>query len=362
MSAVPLRPIRPADNQAVARGICEVFEAYGCTGEGYSPQDAEMDDLAGAYSRPGHGYFVLEEDGRVLGGCGFGAYGPPEEGVCELRKLFLLPDARGRGAGEALMLHTLEQARAAGYRRCYLETVARMGEANALYRKHGFEDLDAPLFAGGHHACERWMARALALLALCVLVLMPACAGPGIPSPEEPVALPEIRRELLTMQRESEQLREQMIEKGIANLRLSDVYAQQQLAHRQADRLKEILARHGWPERRLVGRDGATAAYEIAKAASSDRIFQRDCLELMEASWREGQVDAANYAELYDTVCIAFGSPQRYGTQAHIQNGKLEFYPIEKPEQVDLRRAAMGLPPLDEYREQLEEAYLIRPR
>ena len=61
-----------------------------------------------------------------------------------------------------------------------------------------------------------------------------------------------------------------------------------------------------------------------------------------------------------DRVRIADGLPQVYGTQAHIGNGRLEFYPIEDAASVDQRRASLGMVPLSEYRRALEQAYLIR--
>lgn len=359
---MPIRPIQPEDNAAVAAGIREVYADYGCTGPGFSPTDPEMDDLHGAYSQAQHGYFVWEDAGTVLGGCGFGPHGPESEKVCELRKLYLHPSARGCGAGEQLMLHALEQASAQGYQRCYLETVQAMSEATSLYEKHGFKQLDAPLFGGGHHACDRWYAKALPALLLCLMLLLPACSGPRVAAPSEPVSAPELRIELIEMQLDAAELQASLIEKGIVNLSLSDIYAQRRVFQENADRLKEVLTFYGWPSRSLIGQDGLEALADIVMNADHDPRFQQECLELMEQAWAAGEGDGPRLAALTDWVRIAQGLPQVYGTQADFIDGRLQFHPIEATALVDQRRSRMGLVPLAEYKRELEEAHLIRKR
>jgi putative acetyltransferase len=359
---VPIRPIQSTDNAVVAAGIREVFADYGCTGPGFSPSDPEMDYLHKVYSQPGHGYFIWEDAGAVLGGCGFGPHGPADQAVCELRKLYLLPAARGTGAGEQLMLHTLEKAREQGYQQCYLETVKAMTEATGLYEKHGFRALDAPMFGGGHHACDRWYARALSILLLCFLVLLPACSGPRVAASSQAVRSPELRVELIEMQLDAQEMEAALIEKGIVNLRLTDIYAQRRLFQEHASRLKEILTAYGWPSRALIGQDGLEALADVVMNADHDPRFQRECLNLMKEAWTQGEGDGPRLAALTDWVRVAEGLPQVYGTQADFIEGRLQFHPIESTAQVDARRAAMGLVPLLEYKNQLEEAHLIRKR
>jgi len=90
--------------------------------------------------------------------------GPLADGdadLCELRKMYFRPDLRGSGAGSRLRALILESARAAGYRRCYLETLGNMQAARRLYLRHGFQPIDAPLGQTGHSGCNRWMLRFL---------------------------------------------------------------------------------------------------------------------------------------------------------------------------------------------------------
>jgi GNAT superfamily N-acetyltransferase len=102
-----------------------------------------------------------EGAGRVLGCGGMGPLvgGPP--GVCELRKMYFLPELRGAGMGSRLLGLILDAARAAGYDRCYLESLGNMTDARRLYLKHGFRPIDGPLGNTGHSGCNSWMVRDL---------------------------------------------------------------------------------------------------------------------------------------------------------------------------------------------------------
>jgi putative acetyltransferase len=158
---VLIRPIRPEDNAEVARIIRAVMTEYGAVGCHFSIADPEVDAMCEAYPAPDAAFYVVERDGRVLGCGGMGplADGPP--GVCELRKMYFLPELRGAGTGTRLLNLILDAARRAGYDRCYLETLGSMVEARRLYLKHGFRPIDAPMGNTGHSGCNAWMVRAL---------------------------------------------------------------------------------------------------------------------------------------------------------------------------------------------------------
>jgi putative acetyltransferase len=72
--------------------------------------------------------------------------------------MYFLPEARGKGQGEALLRHCLGVARTLGYRTCYLETLTGMDQAQKLYAKLGFRPLCSPLGRTGHGGCDRWYA------------------------------------------------------------------------------------------------------------------------------------------------------------------------------------------------------------
>ncbi|HET8901207.1 MAG TPA: GNAT family N-acetyltransferase [Holophagaceae bacterium] len=162
MTELSFRPIRPQDDAAMAAIIRAVMPEFGAGGAGFAIHDAEVGAMSAAYAAPGAAYFVVEDGrGRVLGGGGFAKLEGGEEGVCELKKMYFLPQARGTGMGERLLRHCLEAARQAGYRTMYLETLTGMDAAIKLYAKVGFKPLCAPMGATGHHGCDRWYAMEL---------------------------------------------------------------------------------------------------------------------------------------------------------------------------------------------------------
>ncbi len=160
-TAFTLRPITPDDDAAMAAIIRRVMPEFGAGGAGFAINDPEVDWLSRAYAAPRSAYFVVEVDGQVLGGAGVAALEGGDADTCELRKMYFLPQARGLGAGRAMMTRCLETARGFGFRRCYIETLDGMEGAMRLYERTGFTRLDAPLGTTGHSGCDRWYALAL---------------------------------------------------------------------------------------------------------------------------------------------------------------------------------------------------------
>lgn len=156
-----IRRIEPRDNAAVAAVIREVMPQFGACGPGFAITDPEVDTMYEAYARAGHVYFVLEMNGRVVGGGGVAPLAGVDDGTCELRKMYFLEVARGQGQGERMLTLCLSTARELGYRRCYLETLRTMTSAMRLYERLGFQPLGGPLGATGHFGCDRWYALTL---------------------------------------------------------------------------------------------------------------------------------------------------------------------------------------------------------
>lgn len=110
--------------------------------------DAELAGLPGAYAAP-RGCLLLAVDGNEgntpvgvtpVGVVGLKPLAPP--GIGEIKRLYVAPEVRGRGAGKALAEHVIEAARARNYRRVRLDTHRpSMGAAIALYRRLGFVEI-----------------------------------------------------------------------------------------------------------------------------------------------------------------------------------------------------------------------------
>jgi putative acetyltransferase len=156
MSEAHLRPITAADDPVVANVIRTVMPEFGASGPGFAIHDPEVDWMSRAYAGPRAAYFVIEREGRVLGGGGIAPLAGGDEGTCELRKMYFLREGRGLGLGERLLRHCLEAARGFGYRACYLETLGGMDAAVRLYEKLGFRRLERPVGATGHYSCDRY--------------------------------------------------------------------------------------------------------------------------------------------------------------------------------------------------------------
>jgi putative acetyltransferase len=156
-----IRPIRSEDDAAIAAIIRTVMPEFGATGCGFAINDPEVDWMSRAYAQPRCAYFVVEQDGVVVGGAGIAPLEGGDGATCELRKMYFLPQARGRGAGAAAMQRCLQAARDAGFRRCYLETLGGMDAAMKLYERSGFTRIDGPMGATGHGGCNTFYLRAL---------------------------------------------------------------------------------------------------------------------------------------------------------------------------------------------------------
>lgn len=159
--AFVVRPLRRKDDAAVGAIIREVMTEHGADGPGFAIHDSEVASMSRAYAGKGRRYWVVELDGRVVGGAGFAPLAGGKRTTCELRKMYFLPVARGCGMAARLLGLCLEQARKDGYARCYLETLESMGRARSLYEGFGFEKLCAAEGDTGHFACDSWYARDL---------------------------------------------------------------------------------------------------------------------------------------------------------------------------------------------------------
>jgi putative acetyltransferase len=159
--ALSTRHLLPADNAALASIIRDSLAEFGADKPGTVFYDPTTDALYELFQAPGSVYFVAEDNGRLLGGAGiFPTAGLPE-GVCELVKMYLHKDARGKGFGGLLIAQCLDAARKMGYKNVYLETMPELRKAVSVYEKFGFSYLSGPMGNTGHFGCDVWMIKEL---------------------------------------------------------------------------------------------------------------------------------------------------------------------------------------------------------
>lgn len=156
-----IRPVEKKDQEQVARLIRSVMTEFGAVGEGYSILDPEVDHMYEVYQAPGSAFYVIAKGDEILGCGGVAALAGGEAGTCELKKMYFYPAVRGLGLGKRLLTICVEKAAELGYRYCYLETVARMWQANLLYQRMGFRKIDGPMGCTGHNSCEAFYVKEL---------------------------------------------------------------------------------------------------------------------------------------------------------------------------------------------------------
>jgi ribosomal protein S18 acetylase RimI-like enzyme len=133
-----IRPVRAADDLAA---VVALFEAYVATLDldlGYQDFSGELAGLPGKYAPP-RGELLLARDaaGQPLGCVGLRPI--PPDGCCEMKRLYLLPAARGLGLGKALTEAVIQTAGALGYAELRLDSLPSMTTALRLYDLMGFE-------------------------------------------------------------------------------------------------------------------------------------------------------------------------------------------------------------------------------
>jgi hypothetical protein len=178
----------------------------------------------------------------------------------------------------------------------------------------------------------------------------------------------DLRRELPAMRAEDRRVRDELV----ASNELGGVYVpRMEAGHiKNAARLRELIAQHGWPGQDIAGKDGAEAAWLIAQHAIGEPQFQRQALQLLNVWAADGWVPAWHAAYLEDRIAMHEGRPQRYGTQwmDDSRDGRIRPWKLADPEHIDELRASVGLEPLrpipeagpdlpSQQREEMEQNY-----
>lgn len=148
-----IREIEEKDNKEVENVIRTCLIEFGANHEGTAWADPNLGCFSKVYNTEENKYWVAEnEEGKIVGGVGIGALETTDK-ICELQKMYCLPEARGTGIAHELIQIALEHAKKY-YNKCYLETLDNMVAAQKFYEKHGFERTYEPVVQTEHFACD----------------------------------------------------------------------------------------------------------------------------------------------------------------------------------------------------------------
>jgi ribosomal protein S18 acetylase RimI-like enzyme len=153
---VVVRPATSAGDIAEARRLFKEYEASLDVDLRYQGFEQGLAGLPGAYAPP-RGRLLLAVDDSAPAGCV--ALRPIGDDVCEMKRLYVRPAARGTRVGRLLAEAVIREARSIGYLWMRLDTLPSMKEAQALYQALGFAEI-APYYASPV-AGTRFMERAL---------------------------------------------------------------------------------------------------------------------------------------------------------------------------------------------------------
>ena len=158
---IQISRIQPSHNKALATIVRNTLAEFGANRPGTVYFDPSTDSLFEVFQAPRSIYYVALDKDKPVGGAGiFPSNGLPED-VCELVKMYLVPEARGMGVGRHLIEKCLAFAKEAGYKRVYLETLPELKKAIGVYEKFDFTYLPGPMGNTGHFGCDVWMIREL---------------------------------------------------------------------------------------------------------------------------------------------------------------------------------------------------------
>ena len=161
MNTFLIRKIKPEDNTAIEKVIKDIFPEFNMPMVGTAYEDKETPRMFESYQGEKEVYYIIEENGTVVGGGGIKPLRDFETEVCELQKMYYSPTIRGKGLGKKMFNKCMQAAKDLGYKKCYLESASQLKTAIHIYENNGFIHLDKPLGNTGHYSCGVWMIKDL---------------------------------------------------------------------------------------------------------------------------------------------------------------------------------------------------------
>lgn len=159
--SIIIRKIKPTDNPFIEQIIKSSIVEFGLPMTGTAYEDKDTLNMFSAYQNKREVYYILEDNGTVVGGGGIKALENNTDNVCELQKMYFAPKIRGKGYGKIMFDKCMETAKEFGFTQCYLESASTLKAAINIYEKNDFKHLDGPIGGTGHYSCGVWMLKDL---------------------------------------------------------------------------------------------------------------------------------------------------------------------------------------------------------
>ena len=148
-----IREIQPKDNAAIEKIIRDCLIEFNAAHEGTAWTDPDLGRFSEIYNSEENKYWVAANNNdKIIAGAGIGRLDAVGN-ICELQKMYCLPEARGKGVSDKLMETALAHAKKF-YEKCYLETLENMTAAQRFYEKYGFVRIYEPIGSTGHFKCD----------------------------------------------------------------------------------------------------------------------------------------------------------------------------------------------------------------
>jgi putative acetyltransferase len=131
-----MQEARTSRQLSSAAGLIREYAASLGIDLGFQKFDQEMDEFPGIYARPQGRVILAVEDGEAVGVV---ALRRLSGRVCEMKRMYVMPEFSGKGIGRKLAIRVIKEAREAGYTRMRLDSLSRLKEAVSLYESLGFK-------------------------------------------------------------------------------------------------------------------------------------------------------------------------------------------------------------------------------
>ena len=150
---VIIKEIEAKYNTKIENVIRSCLIEFGGDHEGTAWADPNLGRFSEIYNTEGNKYWIaVDSEDRVVAGVGIGQLKDVND-VCELQKMYCIPEYRGTGITHKLIDIALGYAKQ-HYKRCYLETLENMIAAQKFYEKYGFQRINEPMGGTGHFECD----------------------------------------------------------------------------------------------------------------------------------------------------------------------------------------------------------------